>query len=69
MFFIPLVFLGRNLTAVSASLEAMSIVIGHVPSEQGGMEECTRWLKGFVKKAPVEFVATKEPFWTVSEKN
>jgi putative NIF3 family GTP cyclohydrolase 1 type 2 len=44
------------------------IVIGHVPSEQGGMEECTRWLKGFVKKVPVEFVGTKEPFWTVSEK-
>jgi putative NIF3 family GTP cyclohydrolase 1 type 2 len=28
------------------------VVIGHVPSEQGGMEECTRWLKGFVKKMP-----------------
>jgi hypothetical protein len=40
------------------------IVIGHIPSEQAGMEECTRWLKGFVKSAPVEFVATKEPWWT-----
>jgi putative NIF3 family GTP cyclohydrolase 1 type 2 len=44
------------------------IVIGHVPSEQGGMEECTRWLKQFVKQVPVEFVATKEPFWIVNEK-
>ena len=44
------------------------IVIGHVPSEQGGMEECTRWLRQFAKQVPVEFVATKEPFWTVSEK-
>jgi hypothetical protein len=35
---------------------------------RGGMEECTRWLKGFVKQVPVEFVAAKEPFWTVSEK-
>jgi hypothetical protein len=43
------------------------IVIGHVPSEQGGMEECTGWLKGFVKTVPVEFVATKEPYWTVNE--
>jgi putative NIF3 family GTP cyclohydrolase 1 type 2 len=43
------------------------IVLGHVPSEQAGMEECTRWLKGFVTKVPVEFVAAKEPFWTVSE--
>ena len=25
------------------------IVIGHVPSEQTGMEECARWLKTFVK--------------------
>jgi len=32
------------------------------------MEECTRWLKGFVKDVRVEFVAAKEPFWTVSEK-
>jgi hypothetical protein len=43
------------------------IVIGHVPSEQAGMEECTRCLKAFVKKVPVEFVAAKPPFWTVSE--
>ena len=38
--------------------------IGYV----AGMEECTRWLKGFVKDVRVEFVAAKEPFWTVSEK-
>lgn len=41
------------------------IVIGHIPSEQAGMEECTRWLKGFVKDVPVEFVAAKQPFWTI----
>ncbi len=44
------------------------IVIGHVPSEQAGMEECARWLKTFVKEAPVEFVATKQPFWTPAER-
>jgi putative NIF3 family GTP cyclohydrolase 1 type 2 len=55
--------------AVTEGRNKALIVIGHVPSEQGGMEECTRWLKGFVKTVPVEFVATKEPFWTVSEKN
>ncbi len=54
--------------AVTQGRDKALIVIGHVPSEQGGMEECTRWLTGFVKKVPVEFVATKEPFWTVSEK-
>ena len=54
--------------AVTQGRSKALIVIGHVPSEQGGMEECARWLKGFVKKVPVEFVGTKEPFWTVSEK-
>jgi putative NIF3 family GTP cyclohydrolase 1 type 2 len=45
------------------------IVIGHVPSEQAGMEECTRWLKTFVKDVPIEFVATKQPFWTPTERS
>jgi putative NIF3 family GTP cyclohydrolase 1 type 2 len=54
--------------AVTQGRNKALIVIGHVPSEQGGMEECTRWLKGFVKQVPVEFVATKGPFWTVSQK-
>jgi putative NIF3 family GTP cyclohydrolase 1 type 2 len=39
------------------------IIIGHVKSEQAGMEECTRWLKTFIKDVPVTFVATPEPFW------
>jgi putative NIF3 family GTP cyclohydrolase 1 type 2 len=54
--------------AVSQRRNKALLVIGRVPSEQAGMEKCTRWLKGFVKKVPVEFVAAKEPFWTVSEK-
>jgi putative NIF3 family GTP cyclohydrolase 1 type 2 len=45
------------------------IVIGHVPSEQAGMEECARWLKTFVKDVPIEFVATKQPFWTAVERS
>ncbi len=39
------------------------IIIGHIPSEQAGMEECTRWLKTFVSGVPIEFVAAKQPFW------
>ncbi len=54
--------------AVTQGRNKALIVIGHVPSEQAGMEECTRWLKGFVKQVPVEFVAAKEPFWTAAEK-
>jgi len=40
------------------------IVIGHIPSEQPGMEECTTWLKTFVKNVPVQFVPANQPFWT-----
>jgi putative NIF3 family GTP cyclohydrolase 1 type 2 len=39
------------------------IILGHIPSEQAGMEECARWLKGFVTEVKVEFIATAEPFW------
>ncbi|HXM41950.1 MAG TPA: Nif3-like dinuclear metal center hexameric protein [Bryobacteraceae bacterium] len=39
------------------------IILGHIPSEQAGMEDCARWLKGFVTEVPVEFIATAEPFW------
>jgi len=39
------------------------IVLGHIPSEQAGMEDCAQWLKGFVTEVPVQFIATAEPFW------
>lgn len=51
--------------AVSEGRRKALIVIGHIPSEQPGMDECAQWLKGFVKDVPVEFVAAKQPFWTV----
>jgi putative NIF3 family GTP cyclohydrolase 1 type 2 len=49
--------------AVSEGRKKALIVIGHIPSEQPGMDECAHWLKGFVKDVPVEFVAAKQPFW------
>jgi putative NIF3 family GTP cyclohydrolase 1 type 2 len=54
--------------AVSQGRKKALIVIGHIPSEQPGMEECARWLKGFVKDVAVEFVPAKQPFWTLSER-
>jgi putative NIF3 family GTP cyclohydrolase 1 type 2 len=39
------------------------IVLGHVPSEQAGMDDCARWLRTFITEVPIEFVATAEPFW------
>jgi len=54
--------------AVTEGKRKALIVIGHVPSEQAGMEECARWLKTFVKNVPVEFVPTKQPFWTPEQR-
>jgi putative NIF3 family GTP cyclohydrolase 1 type 2 len=51
--------------AVSQGRKKALILIGHVPSEQAGMEDCTNWLKSFVKGLRIEFVATQQPFWTV----
>ncbi len=42
------------------------IVVGHVPSEQPGMDECARWLKTFVTEVPVEFIPATDPFRPVN---
>ena len=39
------------------------IILGHIPSEQAGMEDCAGWIRGFVPEVPVQFIATAEPFW------
>ena len=39
------------------------LILGHIPSEQAGMQECTDWLRTFVSEVPVTFVPAKEPFW------
>ena len=49
--------------AVSEHRRKGLMILGHIPSEQAGMEECTHWLKGFVSEVPVEFVPAAEPFW------
>jgi putative NIF3 family GTP cyclohydrolase 1 type 2 len=49
--------------AVAEGKRKALIVLGHIPSEQAGMEECARWLKNFVTEVPVEFIPAKEPFW------
>lgn len=40
------------------------VILGHVPSEEAGMNECAQWLKTFVPEVPVEFIPAGEPFWT-----
>jgi putative NIF3 family GTP cyclohydrolase 1 type 2 len=38
------------------------IVMGHVPSEQAGMEYVAGWLKTFVKGVRIDFIPTADPF-------
>jgi len=50
--------------AVSEGKQKSLIILGHIPSEQAGMDECTRWLKTFVTEVPIQFVSAREPFWS-----
>ncbi len=50
--------------AASEGKQKSLIILGHIPSEQAGMEECTRWLKTFVTEVPIQFVPAREPFWS-----
>jgi putative NIF3 family GTP cyclohydrolase 1 type 2 len=52
--------------AISQGRKKALILIGHIPSEQAGMEDCALWLKTFIKGVPVEFVPAQQPFWTVA---
>jgi len=48
---------------IAAGAKKALIVVNHVVSEQSGMRYCAEWLKSMVPDVPVEFVASKEPFW------
>jgi putative NIF3 family GTP cyclohydrolase 1 type 2 len=49
--------------AIAAGLKKGLIVLGHVVSEENGMNECARWLKTFITETPIEFITAGEPFW------
>jgi putative NIF3 family GTP cyclohydrolase 1 type 2 len=49
--------------AVSEKRSKALIMLGHIPSEQAGMEECVRWLKPLVPELQVEFIPAAQPFW------
>jgi putative NIF3 family GTP cyclohydrolase 1 type 2 len=50
--------------AVSEGKHKALLLLGHIPSEQAGMDECVTWLRTFVHEVPVEFVPAKEMFWS-----
>jgi putative NIF3 family GTP cyclohydrolase 1 type 2 len=50
--------------AVSQGRNKAVIFIGHINSEEAGMEYCAKWLKGFVKDVPVHFVESGAAHWS-----
>jgi putative NIF3 family GTP cyclohydrolase 1 type 2 len=50
--------------AVTSRNKKGLVVLGHIPSEQAGMEECARWLRTFITDVPIEFIPAREPFWS-----
>lgn len=50
--------------AVSQGKNKAIIFLGHVTSEEPGMEYCATWLKGFIKDIPIYFVASGPSYWT-----
>ncbi|HEX2970675.1 MAG TPA: Nif3-like dinuclear metal center hexameric protein [Bacteroidales bacterium] len=42
--------------AVSQGRQKAVIFLGHIPSEEAGMEFCASWLKGFINGTPVHFI-------------
>ena len=49
--------------AVAQGKRKALILMGHIPSEQAGMDNCAVWLKTFIKDVNVAFVPAPEPFW------
>lgn len=49
--------------AVSQGKNKAIIFLGHVPSEEAGMEHCASWLKGFIKDIPINFVESGPAYW------
>ncbi len=51
---------------VAAGKKKGLILLGHVLSEQWGMDYCADWLKTFVPEVPIRFVPLIEPYWGLS---
>ncbi|MBS1786614.1 MAG: Nif3-like dinuclear metal center hexameric protein [Acidobacteria bacterium] len=49
--------------AVTAGKKKGLIMLGHVPSEEHGLEECAKWLKTFVPEVPIQYLPGNDPFW------
>jgi putative NIF3 family GTP cyclohydrolase 1 type 2 len=50
--------------AVDQGRNKAIIFLGHIPSEEAGMEWCAGWLKGFIKDMPVSFISSGPSYWS-----
>jgi putative NIF3 family GTP cyclohydrolase 1 type 2 len=50
--------------AVDQGRKKAIIFLGHIASEEAGMEFCAEWLKGFIKNIPVQFVESGPSYWS-----
>jgi putative NIF3 family GTP cyclohydrolase 1 type 2 len=50
---------------IAAGAKKGAIFISHEAGEEAGMDEFARWIKPIVTEVPVQFVPTRDDFWTV----
>jgi putative NIF3 family GTP cyclohydrolase 1 type 2 len=48
---------------VDAGLKKGALVVAHEQFEEWGMEDCAKWLAGFIPEVPIEWIPSGEPFW------
>lgn len=51
------------LDAASLGMPKGVIMLGHVISEQAGMEDFGNWLRTLIADVPIRFVPAEEPYW------
>jgi putative NIF3 family GTP cyclohydrolase 1 type 2 len=50
--------------AVDQGKKKAVIFLGHIPSEEAGMDYCASWLKSFITDIPVFFVESGSSYWS-----
>ncbi|MCE5345785.1 MAG: Nif3-like dinuclear metal center hexameric protein [Bacteroidales bacterium] len=50
--------------AVAQGRNKAVIFLGHITSEEAGMDWCATWLKSFIKDIPVSFIESGPSFWS-----
>jgi putative NIF3 family GTP cyclohydrolase 1 type 2 len=49
--------------AVTQGRKKAVIFLGHIASEESGMDYCADWLKSFIKDIPISFVESGPSYW------